>query len=150
MMACVPAATVIGIVVTSVQPVNVPTTFSLYFVFTWVTREPVAPPLLGPAIAALIPMATTAPIVTSTTARRYRIAPPSVLGRGRPYPERKAEPVSLGEGNGAGPPAVTAPPLASDARGACGARVARVVVRRVVRGAGPGRVRSRVAAAVGR
>src|SRR6187401_1824045 len=95
MMAWVPAATVIGIVVTSVQPLKVPTTFSLYFVFTWVTREPVAPPPLGPAIAALIPVATTAPIVTSTTARRYRMAPPSVLGRGRPYPEVQAEPVSL-------------------------------------------------------
>src|SRR5262245_49989194 len=81
MIACVPAATVIGIVVTPLHPENVPTRFSPYLVFTWVTREPVAPPPPGPAIAALIPIATSAPIVTSTPARRYRIAPPSVFGR---------------------------------------------------------------------
>src|SRR5215467_10563410 len=86
MIALVPAGTDITIVVTSVHPLKVPTATSLYCVFTWVTREPVAPPLFGPAIAALIPIATSAPIVTSTTARRYRIAPPSGLGRSRTYP----------------------------------------------------------------
>src|SRR3954465_9755336 len=103
MIAWVPAATVIGIVVTSVQPVKVPTTFSLYFVFTWVTREPVAPPLLGPAIAALIPMATTAPTVTSTPARRYRIAPPpSSVAGDRTRSGRQNRYLSA-ERNGAGP-----------------------------------------------
>ena len=74
------------IVVTSVQPLNVPTTFSPYFVLTWVTPLPVALPPFGPAIAALMPRVTSAPIDTSAITFAIFISPSSGRFTG-PYSE---------------------------------------------------------------